>query len=78
MRCSECGGTFKRKLITYDQHWGEDDLYRFKRVPALVCSQCGSVYLESCVSEQIDTVIRSRQKPEEYQKVPVFSLQESV
>ena len=75
MQCAECGGEFERKIITYDQPWGDKELYIFENVPALVCSQCGTIYLESKVSQTIDEVIESHKEPEGYKKVPVFSLE---
>jgi YgiT-type zinc finger domain-containing protein len=70
--CAECGGTLKKKTITYTQPWG-DKLYCIKNVPALVCIQCGHVWLEAKVSQRIDKIISTQPKPKEYQKVPVFS-----
>ena len=73
-KCAECGGTLQKKTITHTQPWGEQ-LYRFESVPALVCAQCGHVWLEAAVSQQIDEIIQNKQrKPKRYQKVPVFSL----
>ena len=75
MQCTECGGEFRRKTITYDQPWGDEELYIFEKVPALVCSQCGAVYLDGKISQAIDEIIKSHKKPEKYKKVPVFSLE---
>ena len=75
MQCADCGGEFTRKTITYDQPWGEEDLYIFEKVPALVCSQCGATYLEGKISQTIDEIIKTHKKPEKYRKVPVFSLE---
>ena len=76
-RCAECGGTLQEKTITYTHPWGTD-LYRFEKVPALVCAQCGHVWLSAKTSQLIDRVVRKRQKPKKYQKVPVFSVPELV
>lgn len=70
-KCPECGGEYQQKTITYDQPWG-DQFYFFENVPAWVCSQCGAVYLEARVSQQIDRIIQTHQKPERYEKVPFF------
>ncbi len=75
MQCAKCGGEFKRKIITYDQPWGNDELYIFEKVPALVCSQCGAIYLEGKVSQTIDEIIEAHKEPEGYRQVPVFSLE---
>jgi HTH-type transcriptional regulator / antitoxin MqsA len=70
--CAVCGGTLKKKTITHTQPWGEE-LYRIENVPALVCTQCGDVWLEAKVSQLIDEIISKPPKPKRYQKVPVFS-----
>ena len=77
MRCAECAGEFERKLIIYHQLWG-DELYRFENVLALVCSQCGAIYLEAKISQMIDEIIESKQKPERFERVPVFSLSQEI
>ena len=72
-KCAGCGGTLEEKTIIHTQPWGEE-LYRFEDVPALVCVQCGQVWLTAEVSQSIDEIIRSHPKPKAYQKIPVFSL----
>jgi len=54
-RCGECGGSLHEKTIVHTQPWG-DDLYRFEDVPALVCAQCGSVWLAAQVSQAMDGI----------------------
>ncbi|MBI5788652.1 MAG: YgiT-type zinc finger protein [Candidatus Schekmanbacteria bacterium] len=78
MQCADCGGEFVKKTITYDQPWGDNELYIFENVPALVCSQCDAVYLEAKASQAIDAIIQSRREPKKYKKVPVFSLEEAL
>ncbi|MBI3666618.1 MAG: type II toxin-antitoxin system MqsA family antitoxin [Acidobacteria bacterium] len=73
IKCAECGGTLEERTINHTQQWGEE-LYRFEDVPALVCAQCGHVWLAAEVSQRIDQIIREHPKPKAYQKVPVFSL----
>ena len=74
MQCPECGGRFEKRTITYDHPWGQEELYRFKQVPAWVCIQCGAIYLDGEVSEAIDRMIEGHQSPDEYQRVPVFRM----
>ena len=78
MRCPECGGRFEKRTITYDQPWGEEELYRFKHVPAWVCIQCGAIYLDGEISEAIDRTIERHQPPDEYQRLPVFRMENVV
>ena len=73
--CAECGGTLKKEIVTHTQPWGTQ-LYRFENVPALVCAQCGHVWLSADVSQRIDDIIQKRPKPKKYERVPVFSLPE--
>lgn len=69
--CAACGGTWTRQSITHAQLWG-DRLYRFEDVPALVCSQCGEVWLGAEVSQWIDRMIQEQPAPARYEQVPVF------
>ena len=73
--CARCGGSLERKTITHQQPWGEE-LYEFESVPALVCRQCGEVYLTAEVGQLIDRIIAEHRKPTKYHQVPVFSLAE--
>jgi YgiT-type zinc finger domain-containing protein len=73
--CAQCGGSLERKTITHQQPWG-DELYEFENVPALVCRQCGEVWLEAEVGQLIDRIIQQHPEPKRYHQVPVFSLAE--
>jgi len=73
--CARCGGSLERKTITHQQPWG-DELYEFESVPALVCSQCGDVWLAAEVGQLIDRIIQEHPEPKRYHQVPVFSLAE--
>jgi YgiT-type zinc finger domain-containing protein len=64
--CARCGGSLERKTITHRQPWG-DELYEFENVPALVCRQCGEVWLEAEVGQLIDKVIQQHPEPKRYQ-----------
>lgn len=73
--CAQCGGTLEPKTITHQQPWGEE-LYEFENVPALVCRQCGEVWLNAEISQRIDEIIQHHPQPKRYHQVPVFSLAE--
>ncbi len=75
--CEHCGGTVEHKTITHTQPWGSE-LYEFENVPALVCRQCGEVYLAAEVSQLIDSIIHEHPQPKRYHQVPVFSLPEFI
>jgi len=73
--CAHCGGSLIRQILTYQKPWG-DELYEFENVPALVCQQCGEVWLEAEVAQLIEKIIQEQPKPKRYHQVPVFSLTE--
>ena len=73
--CAQCGGNLEPQNTTHRQQWGEE-LYEFENVPALVCVQCGEVWLEAEVGQLIDKIIQQRPEPKKYHDVPVFSLAE--
>ena len=73
-KCPECGGSLKFQTITHTQPWGTK-LCRFEQAPALVCTQCGYVWLEAAVSQLMDKIIWEHRRPAKYEKVPVFSLE---
>ena len=74
-KCGECGWSLREQTILHTQPWGEE-LYRFENVPALVCQQCGHVWLTAEISQLMGEAIQKHRKPKKYQKVPVFSLVE--
>jgi YgiT-type zinc finger domain-containing protein len=45
--------------VTHTQTWGTE-IYRFEDVPALVCVQCGHVWLAAEVSQSIDAIIQDQ------------------
>ena len=73
--CTQCGGSLEPRTITHQQPWGAE-LYEFENVPALVCQQCGEVWLEAQTGQLMETIIRQQTKPKRYHQVPVFSLTE--
>lgn len=66
--CSVCGAEIKPRKITYPQTI-DGKLYLVEDVPALVCSQCGEIYLTpetvDAIQEQIEhgEVTETRQVP---------------
>lgn len=73
--CDRCGGSLERQSITHQQPWGAE-VYEFENVPALVCRQCGEVWLEAETAQLIESIIRHKPTPKRYHQVPVFSLTE--
>ncbi len=72
--CPVCGSKMSPALITHTQPWGNES-FEFRNVPALVCS-CGEVWLSAEVTDRMDEIIKSKAKPKEYHKIPVFSFSE--
>lgn len=73
--CARCGGSLAQQEVTHQQPWGEE-VYEFEDVPALVCRQCGEVWLEAETGQLIDRILRQQPEPKRYHRVPVFSLTE--
>ena len=70
--CAKCGGKLIDKVMTIDQHWG-DELIIFEDVPAEVCIDCGEVWLSAETSEKMERVIKEK-KPAKTKEIPVWSL----
>ena len=73
--CARCGGSLEHGTITHQQPWG-DELYEFENVPALICRQCGEVWLDAEVGQLMNTIIERHPEPRKFHQVPVFSLPE--
>jgi YgiT-type zinc finger domain-containing protein len=68
--CSVCGAKVEQQNITYTQTVG-GQVYIVEDVPALVCSQCGEIYLTPETVDAIQEQIEHGQAVETRQ-VPVF------
>ncbi len=72
-KCSVCKGNLKNKKITYTQEL-EGKVYVVSDVPALVCSQCGEIYLSPGTVDKIQEVIEKgeQKKLKPVEQIPVF------
>jgi YgiT-type zinc finger domain-containing protein len=70
--CSACGARLKQQKITYTQTIG-DKVYIVEDVPALVCPQCGEIYLTPETVDAIQEQIEHGQATETRQ-VPVYRI----
>ncbi|MFQ5794871.1 MAG: YgiT-type zinc finger protein [Candidatus Bipolaricaulia bacterium] len=72
--CPVCGAPLKETQVTHDETWG-DKLYRFEKVPALICTEYGEVLFSAEVNEILEEIITSQEEPDHYQevKIPVFN-----
>lgn len=68
--CAVCGGKLTATTITHEERRG-DKLYLFQNVPAQVCDQCGEVWIEEKVLQEIDVLIESG-RPVRTEETPVF------
>jgi YgiT-type zinc finger domain-containing protein len=49
----------EKRIVVHQQNWG-GELYEFENVPALVCRQCGEVWLEAEVGQLIEKIIQQQ------------------
>ena len=68
--CSVCGADVKQQDVTYAQTI-DGNVYIVEDVPALVCPQCGEIYLTPATVDAIQEQIEHGQATETRQ-VPVF------
>ena len=57
-RCSECGGSPKRSVITQEFE-NEGVVIRISGVQAWVCSKCGEIYFEPGGAQRMAEAVRS-------------------
>lgn len=69
--CPECGGTFEQQSITYEERDERGVFYLVENVPAWVCSQCGTIYLDADVDKILDALIDT-ESPVKRIETPVF------
>ena len=71
--CNICKGKLEETLTTYTQ-WFEGRLIVIENVPASVCTQCGEVYYDPDVVEQVQSIIWSGETPLRVIEAPVYDL----
>jgi YgiT-type zinc finger domain-containing protein len=52
-KCPICGGNFEPGFTTISKD-NDNNLIVFRKVPALICSNCGEEYIEDSVLQQIE------------------------
>ena len=72
--CLFCKGPVHRQRIRHVHSW-KGNVYIFNDVPAEVCQQCGEVYFEPQVLEQMDRLTEGKIAPETILRVPVFAFE---
>lgn len=71
--CEYCGGPITEKRVTLHRKVKENYAL-IERVPAGVCTQCGTRYYAANVLKTVEESIRGRRKTEREVLVPVHSL----
>lgn len=56
--CPICGGDFEPGFTTFSNDTG-DNLTVLRKVPALICSNCGEEFIENNVVKQIEEKLNS-------------------
>lgn len=72
-QCAQCGGTLLHKTISYDKKVGAKRVL-FEDVPALVCSDCDSVWMDGKVAEKMEEIFHNGKEPTRWATIPIWSL----
>jgi YgiT-type zinc finger domain-containing protein len=59
MRCPSCRGTMEKNATTLPYELGGDKLIVVRDVPAMVCTQCGEVFIESSVLKKVEELLNT-------------------
>ncbi|MBM2826952.1 MAG: hypothetical protein HW403_1016 [Dehalococcoidia bacterium] len=72
-KCPFCKGMLETKNVTRAQSF-EDRVLILTNVQALVCRQCGEVFLSPDVLKQVQQVVCTSVAPDEVREVPVYDM----
>ncbi|MBI5787719.1 MAG: type II toxin-antitoxin system MqsA family antitoxin [Candidatus Schekmanbacteria bacterium] len=62
MKCPSCRGKMERGVTTLPYELNRDKLIVVRDVPALVCVQCGEVFIEALILKQVEGLLNTVQK----------------
>ena len=62
MKCPMCKGIMKTGKTTLPYEFGDDRLIVIKSVPALVCKQCGEVFIDISVARIAENIAKASEK----------------
>lgn len=71
--CRICGGNLKPQHITHMQPY-QGHYVLIENLPALVCEQCGEVYLTPDSHDQIVALLKGGAEPVRTESLPVYDL----
>ncbi|OGR03185.1 MAG: YgiT-type zinc finger domain-containing protein [Deltaproteobacteria bacterium RIFOXYD12_FULL_50_9] len=62
MKCPACRGKMEQGTTTLPYELGRGKLIVVQDVPALVCIQCGEVFIESVTLKKVETLLNTVEK----------------
>jgi YgiT-type zinc finger domain-containing protein len=62
MKCPACRGKMKKGTTSMPYELGKNKLIVVKDVPALVCAQCGEIFIESPTLKKIEKILSTVEK----------------
>ncbi len=62
MKCPSCRGKMEKGFTTLPYELSRDKLIVVREVPALVCTQCGEVFIESPILKKVEALLDAVEK----------------
>ncbi len=62
MKCPSCRGRMDKGTTSLPYELGRDKLIVVRDVPALVCAQCGEVFIESTILKKVEALLNNVEK----------------
>ena len=62
MKCPACRGRMEQGITTLPYELDRDKLIVVRDVPALVCTQCGEVFIESPILKKVEALLNVVEK----------------
>ena len=62
MKCPLCKGEMQKGKTSMPYETGKDRLIVLKNVPALICEQCGEIFIEYSVLNRVERFLETAEK----------------
>jgi len=62
MRCPSCRGNMENGTTTLPYELGRDKLIVVRDVPAMICTHCGEVFIESTILKKVEELLNTVEK----------------
>lgn len=62
MKCPSCRGRMEKGTTSLPYELGREKLIVVRDVPALVCDQCGEVFIESPILKKVEALLETAEK----------------